>query len=213
MPVKRKTTHVGPVVAEPDERKHIRTRYVLGRLLKPRGLIAVPVLANHSKRGNAGLFAYLWSPTGGCAARLPLRGHWLERASGGRMLAFCSEEIAVTDEYSVKIHLDRVLRNPETPPKPVHKFFYTVLGGEIALETGYYDIRDLRAKINDAQESNEEEAQGTVFVTDRFSLSPAAALDLLNTAESLVAHLKETGILPGTGTQDEEEKPNDDPGT
>jgi hypothetical protein len=74
------------------------------------------------------------------------------------------------------------------------RFIYTVLGDRIQLDIAYVDLPEAREAI----EKTKAGAEGTVqmYVTDRFSLTPEAALGLLMTATELVKALRQFGKLP-----------------
>lgn len=92
--------------------------------------------------------------------------------------------------------IKRHLLDPTAAPKPAHRFFYSRVGSEIALDVGYFDLFDLLTLQSAPEGESAGKPREAVFnVTDRFVLSPESAYYLLETAKSLVADLRKNGIL------------------
>ncbi len=88
----------------------------------------------------------------------------------------------------------RTLLRPSEPPKPANQFFYTVLGDSIQLDISHVDLVEARAAFETIKTG--AQADLPVYVTDRFILTPEAALNLLMAAKDLVATLRSFGKLP-----------------
>ena len=88
----------------------------------------------------------------------------------------------------------RTLLRPGEPPKPANQFFYTVLGDSIQLDISYVDLMEARAAFEKIKAG--AQADLPVYVTDRFVLTPEAALNLLMAARDLVEILRSFGKLP-----------------
>lgn len=97
----------------------------------------------------------------------------------------------------LQLILQRILVDPGTPPKPAHKFMYHRVGSDIVLEVAYFDLNELRIAIEEGKEQKEKKEKPRVplYVTDRFTLSVQAALDLRDAANALVADLEEIGMF------------------
>ena len=83
----------------------------------------------------------------------------------------------MSDQDQVKLSFNRVVVRPENPPKPVHKVFWSRVGNDILLDVGYIALVETRAAITKAKEGEEPEPL-SFYVTDRFSLTPQAAVEL-----------------------------------
>ena len=70
----------------------------------------------------------------------------------------------------------------------------------IALDVGYMDLPELREGMGlqegKSDQSFETAAQVNFHVTDRFTVTPSAAMQLLDDVTSMVEDLKREGILP-----------------
>lgn len=95
----------------------------------------------------------------------------------------------------ITLQLDRQLLDPERPPLPAHKFFWTRVGGDVVFEIGFFDLPELRDALEKSRQSNLQE-KVRVAIAGRYALSPAAALELLKQAQLLVDDLKSQGFLP-----------------
>lgn len=96
----------------------------------------------------------------------------------------------------VSVQVQKVVLHPDQPPKAAHRFFYAVVGNEIQLEVGFLDLGTVFMAIQATAAGSKPEESPTLFVTDRFVLSPEAALDLYRNADRLVKHLRKAGHLP-----------------
>ncbi len=111
-------------------------------------------------------------------------------------------EVPKDEAERIGVSLERILLRPDEPPKPIHRFFYAVVGNEISLEVGYYDIRTLHLAMKARKSGSDEPVESKFYVTDRFVLSPSAAVDMYRNARNLLKFLKEQDLLP-EGTEQE----------
>jgi hypothetical protein len=95
---------------------------------------------------------------------------------------------------TIKAKLNRVLVSSE-PIQAAHRFLYTRVGAEIVLDVGYFDLPDLKEKVDAAKGVPGAVVESTFFVTHRFSLSPEAAAQLAETVNMLVKNLKDVGMI------------------
>ncbi len=93
----------------------------------------------------------------------------------------------------LSIKTTRVVQNKEAAPTLAHKFTYARVGPDIMLEVGHFDLVELSAAIQAAQKG--DAAETSLYVTNRFSLSPQGALSLLETAQRMVQDLKNNGMI------------------
>lgn len=90
---------------------------------------------------------------------------------------------------SVQVRIVRDVKDVQ--PKAVDKFEYVRLGTTMVLEAGHFDIVQLRTAISDETQRTDVK----LFVTNRFALTPDAALDLYEVAQFIYKDLKENGFL------------------
>jgi hypothetical protein len=91
-----------------------------------------------------------------------------------------------------KIPIDRVIHNPDQPPKPLHRVFWTRVGIDTMLDVGYFDLVDLRRVDQEGFDTSEPLP---FHITDRFFVNPESALHLLSAAQGLVDSLVENGLI------------------
>jgi len=103
------------------------------------------------------------------------------------------EGYLVTD--AKRVRLRRVLSDLKAVPKPLLRGIWTRVGADVQLDLGHCDLHDLREVIT----GGVEEGAVDFIVTDRFVLSPQAALDLLETFQDIVKDLQQQGLLPPEG--------------
>lgn len=100
----------------------------------------------------------------------------------------------------VVLEFERHLVNPDAPPKQASRFTYAVVDNAISLEVSYMDTHDVHVAIRDAKQAKkagkQHSAKLKLFVTDRFILTPEAAMDLKIQADALVDHLRKFGKIP-----------------
>jgi hypothetical protein len=100
--------------------------------------------------------------------------------------------------------VERVLVDPTKAPRAAHHFMLARRGIEITLEVGHIDLQEFHSATTEAIASGQAKPV-TVFVTDRFAVSPLA-LEQLKTAlddflKPLSPHRKEAiGDAPATHT-------------
>ena len=115
---------------------------------------------------------------------------------------------------SLTLNFKRTLRDPEAPPKPAQRFFWTRVGPDFQLDVGYFDLPELRIAVEEARAAPNKESKTTVHfnVTDRFTLTLANVLELSRAAEGMMEDVRKTmkaaGVtdLGALATFKEEEK-------
>ena len=95
----------------------------------------------------------------------------------------------------VELKLERIIPDNSQRPVPAHKFFWARVGTDILFEVGFFDLVELRTALETARAHKPTEPV-KVILAGRFTISPTAALDLLQTTQSLVDDLKSQGMIP-----------------
>jgi len=98
-------------------------------------------------------------------------------------------------DEGVEVKMVRRVVRPEEPPKVANRFFFTAVGLEIQLDVCFADLHEVREELEKAKRGEDPKIL-ELLVFERFQLSPNAAWDLLQTAQRIVAHLKQAGGLP-----------------
>jgi hypothetical protein len=92
----------------------------------------------------------------------------------------------MTEPTILNVH--RVLVHPELPPKTFHKLFWARVGNDMVLEVAHADLQDLREVLIEVRDKKSER-QATLFVTERYSMTPTTVIELLRTASDLARDL------------------------
>lgn len=109
---------------------------------------------------------------------------------------------SVKSKHEFELKLNRVLVDPQTPPKPVHRLMWTRVGDMVCLELGYMDLPELRGALQQAEQDAESGKRTNpvvnFHVTDRFTVTPSAAKQVHTELTSLIQDLeRESLILQG----------------
>lgn len=100
----------------------------------------------------------------------------------------------------VDLKLNRVLADPTSVPKSMHRIMWTRVGDMIVLEVGYFDLPDLRVAINQKKEESAKPTESSTdvnfFVTDRFFVTPSVVKDICNDLDGLLKDLRKQNLLP-----------------
>lgn len=100
----------------------------------------------------------------------------------------------------LELKMNRVLVDSATPPKPINKIQWTRVSDSIVMEVGYFDLPELRHASNAAKEAaaegQEPPATVNLFITDRFTVTPSAAIQLKEDLDGLVADLRKNKMIP-----------------
>lgn len=111
--------------------------------------------------------------------------------------------IGVSPKTHLNLTVNRILMSPDTPPKPGHKFLWTRVGTEVMLEVGHFDLVELKRAVDEATDSESKSSNSPVslYITDRFFLNLANAVELSKAVNSMLKDLK-TSVL-GSGITEE----------
>lgn len=86
-------------------------------------------------------------------------------------------------------------------PIPVQRFSFVAIGGEVQLDAGYTDLVDLKRGLDALRSPQKQRGKGSepdaveFHVAARMVLTPEAAINLLDTATKIIAHLEKAGLL------------------
>lgn len=95
------------------------------------------------------------------------------------------------NQKSVKV---RRIVPDDLVPKPVTQVLWTRVGSDVQLDFGHADFQDIHSIIN--SDDGDENVELEVKITDRFILTPTAALEFARMAHSYMAEMKDRPIVP-----------------
>ena len=95
-----------------------------------------------------------------------------------------------SNQNAVEVKVERVLVNPDDPPKPAHKFVWTRVGSDLMLDVGHFDLVELRNAITEGGKGGKE-GTAKFYVTDRFILTPPVVNELIEAMTKLKDDLEE----------------------
>jgi len=103
-------------------------------------------------------------------------------------------------DEQVRLTVKRQLTAPDSPPKPAHKFAFFRVGTDVSLEVGHYDMPELQQAVEKARSraklGQTDPVEVTLYVTDRFFLTPQNISDLVRIAGELQADMAANLVAP-----------------
>ena len=97
-------------------------------------------------------------------------------------------------QKTIAIQAKRVLAD-KSPATVAHQFGFSRVGTDLVFEVGHFDITELSTQLNAAQRDGRETVAAELIVSHRFSLTPQAALSLLETAQKMMMDLQNAGMV------------------
>ncbi len=98
----------------------------------------------------------------------------------------------------------RRIVHPDEPPKGVHHVSFSRVGGEVVMDLGFHDLKDLVEKLNAAKSNEEEMIEIDVTVFAQYSMAADTFLRMREHVEQIYAAMKESGHIVETETPSEE---------
>jgi hypothetical protein len=98
-------------------------------------------------------------------------------------------------ERAITVRPRRVVVRPEQPPGTFHKVLWTRLGKDLILEFAHMDLETVRLAMEDAETKGASEIDVTLFISQRYSMTPGSVIELLRSVTEVARDLVTEGLL------------------
>jgi hypothetical protein len=102
----------------------------------------------------------------------------------------------------LKVAVNRVIANPEKPPGTFHKLLFTRVGSDSILEFAHMDLSQVRALLDDAKAKSASEIPVTLYVSQRYTMTPSSVIELLRVSHEMAKDLVNEKVLKQSDVQD-----------
>ena len=98
-------------------------------------------------------------------------------------------------ERSITVRPRRVVTHPEHAPATFHKVLWTRLGTDLVLEFAHMDLETVRQAMEASGNKDSAEIDVTLYISQRYSMTPGAVIELLRTVREVSSDLVKEGLL------------------
>lgn len=99
-------------------------------------------------------------------------------------------KMSVKEEQTLALQLVRRVINEDSPPEPAHHFVFTRVGNEVLLETGFFNLVELKEAIDSSIAGTPGKA--TLTIRHRLLLTPQVLEQLFTATSQILSGFKET---------------------